>query len=78
MNANTSKSVKITRQNVDNWLARNAAHIGTYVANGNKGTYDKRVGQAASFETRGKTWKDVLLSLGADLNGLDLLDTIGE
>jgi len=78
MNNNTSKSVKITRKNVENWLSRNRENIGVDVINGNKGIYDKRQGQAASFEIRGETWKDVLLSLGADLNGLDLLDTIGE
>lgn len=78
MNNNTSKSVKISRQNVDNWLSRNRENIKTDIINGNKGIYDTRLGQAASFETRGETWKDVLLSLGADLNGLDLLDTIGE
>jgi len=77
MNNNTDKSVKITRENVQNWLDRNNENLRTDIIFGHKGIYDIRYGQASSFES-GKTWKDILLRLGADLNGLDLLDTIGE
>ncbi len=53
---------KVSRKQVDAWLEANRPHIKTAVVNGNKGVYDDRQGLAFSFETRGKTWKQVLES----------------
>ncbi len=52
---------KVTRKQVDDELAHSRPHLGSYEAtNGNKGVYRRDAGPATSFQTKGKTWREVL------------------
>jgi hypothetical protein len=52
---------KVTRKQVDDELAQHRPHLESYEApNGNKGVYRRDAGPATSFQTKGKTWREVL------------------
>jgi hypothetical protein len=51
---------KVTRKQVDAELARRRPELATYEHSGNKGIYRKDAGPAASFQAKGKTWREVL------------------
>ena len=58
------KSKRITRQWLQKWIEDNRPHLGIHeTVHGNKGIYRLDSGPAHSFETRGKTWKEVYESL---------------
>lgn len=59
---------KVTRKVVEQYLEKNAPHLGAYEnkMNGIKGVYKKDTGPAFSFSGLGKTWAEVLKYLKAD------------
>lgn len=51
---------KVTRKQVDSELAKRRPNLESYEApNGNKGVYRRDAGPASSFQTKGRTWRDV-------------------
>lgn len=56
-----SKFPRVTRQTVDEYLAKHRPHLATHEANGNKGTYRQDAGPVASFSAQGGTWREVLM-----------------
>lgn len=60
-------SGNVTRGKLEAWMEENKSHMELYEdgANGNKGVYRRDMGPAMSFETRGRTWREVARSVGA-------------